>query len=174
MTLPLARFNLILASILLFGAACKTTEEKKRDKEAAFLRFHLETNPDGTRHNFPAIVYRAHPIRIQIERDAALDEGFMDKAEVVSADEFGNYAIKITFDDTGKQRLDYVTSSHKGRHLVAFCRWTESRFLAAPLINKRITDGVLVFTPDATREESERIVTGLNNVIKKLKKPYTF
>jgi hypothetical protein len=58
--------------------------------------------------------------------------------------------------------------------LVVNCRWTENRFLGAPLITKRITDGVFVFTPDATREEAERIVAGLNNVIAKLKKPYTF
>jgi hypothetical protein len=42
------------------------------------------------------------------------------------------------------------------------CRW-----LAAPVISHRIGDGVLVFTPDATREEAEEIALGLNNVAKK-------
>ena len=174
MTVPFPRFNIILAAFVLLSMGCKTTEQKKSAKEAAFLRFHVQTNPDGTQHNFPVTVYRGNPIALTVERDAALDEGFMQKAEVVAADEFGNFAIKITFDETGTQRLDYVTSSNKGRRLVALCRWTESRVLAAPLISKRISDGVFVFTPDATREEAERIVTGLNNVIKKLKKPYTF
>ena len=32
-----------------------------------------------------------------------------------------------------------------------------------PRIATRITDGVLAFTPDATRAEAERIVRGLNN-----------
>ena len=45
---------------------------------------------------------------------------------------------------------------------------TEARWLAAPRISQRIKDGVLVFTPDATREEAERIVRGLNNVAIKL------
>jgi hypothetical protein len=174
MTVPSLRFNIILAAFLLLAAGCKTSEEKKKGKEATSMRLHLETNPDGTSHNFAATVYRANPIKIQVERDAALDEGFMAKAEVVAADQFGNHAIKITFDDTGKQRLTYVTSSHKGRRLVILCKWTETRALGAPLINKTISDGVLVFTPDATREEAERIVFGLNNVITKLKKPYTF
>jgi hypothetical protein len=31
-------------------------------------------------------------------------------------------------------------------------------------MNERILDGTLTFTPDATREETERIVRGLNNV----------
>jgi hypothetical protein len=174
MTVPPARFNIILAAFLLAALGCASTEDKKKNKEATFLRFHLETNPDGTQHNFSTLVYRANPMRIQVERNAALDEGFMEKAEIVAADEFGNFAIKITFDETGKQRLNYVTSSYKGRHMVALARWTETRALAAPLIKKTITDGVFVFTPDATREEAERIVFGLNNVIKTLKKPYTF
>jgi hypothetical protein len=37
-------------------------------------------------------------------------------------------------------------------------------------MNKRITDGVLVFTPDTTREEAENIALGLNNVAKSLGK----
>ena len=42
------------------------------------------------------------------------------------------------------------------------------RWLAAPVISHRISDGVLVFTPDATREEAEEIALGLNNVSKKV------
>ena len=53
-------------------------------------------------------------------------------------------------------------------------RWTETRWLAAPLITKRISDGVFIFTPDASKEETERIVNGLKNVIKQLQKPYVF
>jgi hypothetical protein len=174
MKLLFRRFNIILFVVALgLFAGCKTAEEKKKAKEATFLRFHLETNPDGTRHNAPVPVYRANPILVNIERDASLDEGFMKKAELVTVDDFGNYALKITFDETGTQRLDYLTTMNKGRRLVVNARWTETRFLAAPLITKRIADGVFIFTPDATREECERIVAGLNNVIAKLKKPYT-
>jgi hypothetical protein len=38
------------------------------------------------------------------------------------------------------------------------------------MTNKRISDGVLVFTPDASREEADRIVLGLNNVAKEAQK----
>jgi hypothetical protein len=173
MKLPLSRFNIILALLLLLPGGCKTTEEKKKAKEATFLRFHVETNVDGTAHNTRVPIYRAQPMLLGVERDAVLDEGFMDKVELVAADEFGNHAIKITFDDNGKRRLDNVTSMYKGRRLAVQARWTEDRWLAAPLITKRITDGVFIFTPDASREETERIVAGLKNVIAKLKKPYT-
>lgn len=173
MKLPLSRFNIILALLLFLPVGCKTSEEKKKAKEATFLRFHVETNVDGTAHNTRVPIYRAHPMLVGVERDAVLDEGFMDKVELVAADEFGNHAIKITFDENGKRRLDNVTSLHKGRRLAVQARWTEDRWLAAPLITKRITDGVFIFTPDASREETERIVAGLKNVIAKLKKPYT-
>lgn len=177
MMVPGSRFNINLVLLVLlavFGTACKTSEEKEKSNQATFLRFHLETNPIGPRHSMPGLVYRNNPMEIYMERDAVLDEGFMLKAEMVDADEFGNHAIKIIFDETGTQRLDYLTTSYRGRRLVVNCRWTENRLLGAPLITRRITDGVFVFTPDASREETERIVAGLNNVIAKLKKPYTF
>ena len=174
MTAPPRRFNIILAALLLFAAGCRTAEEKRRNEQATNLRFHVETNPDGTRHNFPVSIYRNNPIKLHAEAEAVLDEEGMEKAEMVTADEFGNFAIKITFTERGKRLLNQVTSTYKGRRLVALCRWTETRALAAPLITKTIQDGVLVFTPDATREETERIVLGLNNVIAQVRKPYVF
>ena len=173
MKVPLTRFNIILAVVLLVALGCKTSEEKKRAKEAAFLRFHIERNVDGTQHNAPVPVYRANPMLVGVERNAALDEDFMDKVELVAADEFGNLAIKVTFNAAGTRRLDYITSSYKGKRLAVHAKWTESRWLAAPLITRRITDGVFIFTPDASREECERIVRGLNNVIAKQKNTYT-
>ena len=38
----------------------------------------------------------------------------------------------------------------------------------APAVSKRISDGLFVFTPDASREEADEIVMGLNNVAKKM------
>ena len=50
----------------------------------------------------------------------------------------------------------------------------EMRWLAAPMITRQIQDGIFVFTPDASREEAERIVRGVNNVVAKLNKKFTF
>ncbi|HVK57272.1 MAG TPA: hypothetical protein VM735_00715 [Candidatus Kapabacteria bacterium] len=173
MKVPFLRFNIILVLLMVSTIGCKSTEEKKKAKEAAFLRFHVESNVDGTQHNLRVPVYRSSPMMVGIERDAALDEGFMDSVELVTVDEFGNHAIKITFNEQGAKRLDYVTSTYKGRRFAIQARWTETRWLAAPVITQRFTNGVFIFTPDASREESERIVSGLKNVIAKLKKPYT-
>lgn len=165
-------FNIILFLLTVLLTGCQSARNKK--KEAAFLRFHLETNQDGTKHNAPVPVYRASPVYINVERNAALDEGFIRKAEVVDVDEHGGFALKLVFDETGTQRLDYLTTANKGRRLAVHARWTEDRWLAAPLITKRIANGVFIFTPDASRDEVNRIVAGLENVIKKLGKPYTF
>ena len=167
--------NIILAFLFIGLVACKSSDgSKKKGKEASFVRFHLETNRDGTQHNAPVPVYRANPIFINVERNAALDEGFMTKAEIVDVDEHGGFAIKIIFNAEGTQRLDYLTTANKGKRLAVHARWTEDRWLAAPLITKRIADGAFIFTPDASREEAKRIIEGLANVIKKLGKPYTF
>ena len=51
-----------------------------------------------------------------------------------------------------------------------FCQFTDSRMIAAPMITKRKTTGIIRFTPDCTREEAEQIVKGLTTAIKEIKK----
>src|SRR4051812_35041872 len=152
------RFNLILAFVSLAAlTACQTPEKKEKDtkQQASVLRFHLETNPDGTPHNSPVQVYRAHPFIVNVEREPVIDEDYVKDAQVVDVDEHGGFAIKITFDESGRRALEAVTIANKGRHLAISAQWTETRWLAAPLITKNITNGIFIFTPDATREESD-------------------
>ncbi|HEV8542922.1 MAG TPA: hypothetical protein VGR78_11065 [Verrucomicrobiae bacterium] len=168
-------FNLIFALILLLAvAACKTGEKFDQEKQPAVLRFHLETNPDGTPHNSRVEVYRAHPFVINVEREPALDEGFIKDAQVVDVDDHGGFGIKVTFDDSGRRRLEDVTVANKGKHLAIMAEWTETRWLAAPLITKNIANGIFIFTPDATREECETIVRGVKHAIKEFQEPYVF
>ena len=180
--ITLARpFNIILALLfcgLICGGAlgCKSGDKKKEEKskQGTFLRFHLETNPDPSGRTLEAKVYRTQPVSFTVGRDAVLDEGYLEKVEIVDADEHGGVmAFKITFDPAGTRRLDAVTLENRGLHFVIRAVWSDNRWLAAPLITKRISNGVFVFTPDATREEAERIVAGLKNVIKKLHERYT-
>ncbi len=46
----------------------------------------------------------------------------------------------------------------------------QMRWIAAPVIKERLGDGVLVFTPDTTRQEAERIVSGLTRVAELVRK----
>lgn len=161
-----------LAVWLAGGVGCATDAERKRKKAAANLRFFLEVNRDGTAQNLPIRVFRDQPVRINIHRDSFLDTGFMTRADLVSLP--GGHAIQVQFNKPGAMRLESVTTASRGQRIAIFGEWTEGRWLAAPVITRRITDGILVFTPDASYEESEMIVLGLNNLIKKLGKPFVF
>ena len=72
----------------------------------------------------------------------------------------------------GKWLLEQKTTTNPGKHIAIFAEWgkklKESRWLAAPVIPRRISNGVLTFTPDATREEMEQLVLGLNNLAAKM------
>jgi hypothetical protein len=67
--------------------------------------------------------------------------------------------------------LEQFTAANPGRHLAIFGQWGDKlsagRWLAAPLISRRITKGTIIFTPDASREEALKLVTGLSNIAKK-------
>jgi uncharacterized lipoprotein NlpE involved in copper resistance len=176
MNIRAGRFNIILAVLLCPLVACETPEKKKEDpkKEAAMIRFFLESNPDETGRTMQVPVYRRRPMLVTVQRDPVLDEGYLEHAEVVDADDMGGLAIKLTFNADGTRRLDAVTIEHRGFHFAIEAVWTEERFIAAPLITKRISNGEFVFTPDASREEAERIVLGLKHVIERLHEKYTF
>ena len=86
--------------------------------------------------------------------------------------------LRLQFDRRGTWLLEQYSTANLGKHFAIFSQFpsppdaklNQGRWLAAPRINQRIPDGVLTFAPDATREEAEQIVLGLNNVAKQLKK----
>lgn len=163
----LQRFNIYLLLALVAVAAssgCKTFGKKK---EASTLRLHLEVNEDASGASSPVPVYRASPVYVNVEKQPFLNEATISKASVV--DVMGGFAIFVQYDRKGSWLLEQYTTANKGKRMAIFSQFGEVRWLAAPVITKRITDGALVFTPDATREEAERIVRGLNNVAKEMK-----
>lgn len=167
-------FNTYLA--VMVGVAllcgCQSTEGKRK-KQTAVLRVHVEGNlrlPDST---LAVPIYRQHPVMIDIEKQSALNENLIKEAKVVEM--AGSFALQIQFDHKGTMLLEQLTGANKGKHLAIFATFgidtktekIQSRWLAAPMIQKHIADGILTFTPDATREEADQIVIGLNNVAKK-------
>jgi hypothetical protein len=181
------RINIYLALglALLFSVSCASTKEagkdKKKDKKAVldkkgkertFLRVHLQENPDGTDRNTTITVYRANPVKINVHKVHFLDEANVEKAEVV--DDVGGFAIKLQFDRRGSRELSNISNAYKGQQ-IAIVAWfgdglDKLRWLAAPYMNRPIENGVLMFTPDATREEAERICLGINNTVKAIEK----
>ncbi len=170
---------LALALTLLLTACASTGKDKKqkvvldkKGKEKSFMRIHIQEDPDGTDRSAEVSVYRANPVKINVHKEPFLDQGNLARASVV--DDIGGFAIKLEFTRQGTWLLENQTSAYKGRQIVIGALFGDTpdklRWLAAPYITEPIGNGILRFTPDATREEAERIVLGLNNVIADVKK----
>ena len=166
------RFNtylLLLTTALIFG--CRTPEERQRHKAITSFRLHLESTPGGTDS---AAVIEIAGAQLYVNNAPFLDETSITNAAVVETRD-GGFAIQVQYDRHGTLVLDTVTTGNRGRHLAIFAQYgpgklEQKRWLGAPYISSSITRGVLIFTPNSTREEAEQVVQGLKNVAKKLKK----
>jgi hypothetical protein len=105
-------------------------------------------------------------MKLTIQRDPFVDEGNVLSALVI--DQPGGFALEVQLDRRGRWVLERTTVTHRGQHLAIMSNFGQERWLAAPLITGKISDGKLTFTPDATREEAERIARGLNNQARKI------
>jgi preprotein translocase subunit SecD len=163
----LQRLNLYLWVVLAVGlCGCKSTPESQTKKLVATLRLHIEAGRDSSKSSEPVPVYREQPVMINVEKEPFLSEGSVNQATVFNA--VGGFALRVQFDHQGSTLLEQYTSLHRGKRIAIFSQFGDKiqdyRWLAAPVISHRISDGVLVFTPDTTREEAEEIAIGLNNV----------
>jgi preprotein translocase subunit SecD len=171
-----ARFNLylLLAAMILPLAGCETSKAKQEEKQLATLRLHLENHAQvpGGNGGETVSVLRFDPVLVTINTEPVLTEANIIKATLLETP--GGFAIEIKFDETGTWILEQYTSANVGRHFAIFSQWSDkpkdSRWIAAPLISHRIANGVLAFTPDASREEAQKIVTGLNHMAAKIAK----
>lgn len=166
MKIGLSLFNIYLLLLAaLAGAGCQTS---KKEKELSTIRFHLETNPDTTGRSTLVMVGRSEAFPVSIEKAPFLTEAHVQQASVVDA--LGGYQIMIQFDRQGTWLLEQYSTASKGKRVAVYSNFPEGRWLAAPRLSNRISDGLFVFTPDATRQESERIVKGLNLMVKEIAK----
>jgi preprotein translocase subunit SecD len=167
MVICAARFNIYLcllaAGVLVTG--CHTAKHEKQ-KQLTLLRIHLEVTATPMDFSTSVPVYREKPVMINVDKEPFLTEADVASAKVV--EDRGGFALQIEFDHSGTMLLEEYTTANTGRRMAVFAQFgktkEESRWLAAPLIARRITNGRLIFTPDATREEVERIALGLNNL----------
>lgn len=176
-------FNLILLlAVLLNGCA---SDSKKKKGFLGTLRIHIESrgNLPGEGGNLPNTgadlpdtvkqvkVLRADPVKVNIVPDSILSEQNMLSVRLVETPGGGD-AIKIKFDEQGGWTLEQYAAADPGAHFVIFGQWDKNpedgRWLAAPLINRRIADGTLTFTPDCSHEEAQKLVSSVNRSIEKI------
>lgn len=168
MMIRVFRFNTYLNLALALGlasvAGCASDKKEKKysKRDEASLRLHLEVNPDGSERSGPITVGRQAPFMVNVEKKAFLTEFNVARVELV--DTLGGWAMAVHYDQEGGWLLEQYTTANKGRRVAVAAEFGQLRWLAAPLITQRIGDGVLLFTPDASREEAERIISGVNRV----------
>lgn len=172
MIIRAVRFNLYFwgAILALLSAGCLSTKDRE-DKFPATLRIHLETNPLPLDQSERVLVLRSSPIEVTVEKAPFLNESQISEAAVVDTPE--GFMLVVQFNRQGTWLLEQYTSANSHRRFAIRSQFRMStnvfdRWLAAPLIRSRITDGILGFTPDADRTEAEAIARGLNNVAKKV------
>jgi preprotein translocase subunit SecD len=160
--------NLLLLVAALVAGGCQTGSD--REKQITTLRVHVEVVSDSPTFSTAVRVSREKPVELTVNRSPFLTEDQVDSAKLV--DVRGGYDLEIKFNRHGSWLLETYTTANVGKHLAIFCEFGEKHFrqdrwLGAPRIEKRLSKGVLVFTPDASRDEVEEIVLGLNNAGKK-------
>jgi hypothetical protein len=169
------RFNIYLAVVLLAGFFCGCASEKASSKHPlTTFRLYQEMKPDPLGGTEEALFLRDRPVKFTVSKEPFLSEAMVKEAKVI--DDLGGFALSIQMDRQGSWLLEQYTAASKGKHILVFSQFVEpgeeklnkGRWLAAPKILNHISDGLLLFTPDASREEADRIALGLNDVAKKL------
>jgi len=153
-------------------AAAKSRKKKeKKPKPIKSIRVYLETRHDIPERSLPAVVGRSSSMKFTVEKLPILNEVHVEAAALI--DQPGGYEVMVKFNSIGTRILESYTAAAGGRHLVIMTEIDkEGRWIAAPLIRRRIGDGRLVFTPDASREDMDRLVKGLNQLVEKNRKQW--
>jgi hypothetical protein len=187
----LRSFNIyLLAAGTVLACGC-ASHRLSVNKQYATLSIFLEGSSPA---NSLPVQVGWNKTTMYVEPEPVLSEGDLSKATLVdNAD--GSYEIQLAFDDQGKLVLEMQTTMKQGRHLIIFAKfppkgWKQpqegapgpaensapgqpriSAWLAAALIPQNgLSNGLLRFKPEASHEEAERIVLGLNNMASALHK----
>ena len=163
------RFNLYLLLAVTLALVSGCAIFGKKDKQTAAIRIHIESDVNSSGTSKAISVLRSEPVMVNIVTEPILTEANVVSARLMTVQ--GGFAVELKFDETGSWTLEQFSASSPGKHLVVFGQWGDKlangRWLAAPSINRRMADGLMTFTPDASREEMDQLVKGLNDFAKK-------
>ena len=166
------RFNsYLLLLVVVCLTACETTQpggSAKAAKGVATLRIHLETHAD------PLGLSRQITVGIEDAQTFFVTAPMISEETLVAARLWeGNgdqFAIHLQFDREGQRALEMLSMSYRGKRLALMSQFPEARWIGTVRMDRRIADGTLLFRPEATREEAEKLVHLLNGTVAKLKK----
>jgi len=163
----------LLWSCSLVLCGCQSAESKRKHSLST-LQVRLEADHSGPDRSELVNIFRTHPVAMRVGKAPFLTEMFVSRAEVI--DDMGGFAMRLQFNRQGTWLLEQYSAANRGKHFAIFSQFISypeeklntGRWLAAPKITQRITDGSLTFTPDASREEADQIVLGLNNIARQV------
>ena len=127
--------------------APEVPKKKKKKKVISTVRVHLEATRDGTDRITTIQVLRSNPIQLHIDREPIVTEAYLADARVVAA--LGGSEIELTFNSQGRTLLENYTAANRGRRIAIYSDFDkEHRWLAAPVVTRLISNGVLRFAPE--------------------------
>jgi hypothetical protein len=157
---------LLTALVTLWG--CQSVLKSRRPE--ATLRLYLEVPSDRGGKSVPVPLMRANPYQINVTEAPFLDERYLTNVVQIAA--IGGPAIELWFGTTGTKLLEQFSMGNRGRQFGILCGWgvgttnVQSRWLAAPVFTRTITDGRIRFSPDASVEEVQYIMECLTNTLR--------
>ncbi len=193
----LGPFNLVLAVLLCFASVLSGTaaesrtpspsthtntpaadakskakpKKEKKKKPLKYFRVHVESRRDLPERTVLAKLHSDETVQVPVEKLPALNESHLKRAALI--EEPGGYLVQFQFDSVGTKLLEAHSAAANGRHFaVAVDIDGETRWIAILLIRRRLSEGVLSFSPAASREDMDRLVRDLNKEIDRKRKQW--
>ncbi len=119
-------------------------------------------------------VYQASPKMVHVAPKPVLvgGPGILQGTRVIDTQD-GLHAIQLNFTSRGKALVEYLTTNYRDRRLYVVVAHSDqsktngvnSRCIGVSYIRGTLRASSMVFTPDASREESENIVELVNKTL---------
>ncbi len=168
---------LSLLSTLILAIGCNYANysvETKRNK--AQFAFFIEGFPRQGEETKLLKFHQAKPKFIHIDPNPVLkgDSGMLTSSKVIDTED-GLHAIQLDFTTLGQSVMEHITTNYRARRLYVVVAQSDvqsktnkiiMRCIGAKYIQQTVSAPYMVFTPDASREESENIVNLANKTLK--------
>ena len=171
------RSHLIIATFVLLtsllGCVRKYSVDTNRDK--AQLALFIQGFPKQGEDTKLLKVYQAKPKLVYIDPKPVMrgDSGMITSSKVINTQD-GLHAIQLDFTTLGQSVMEHITTNFRSRQLYIVLAKNDDHSktnkvkmtcIGSHYINRTFSTP-LVFTPDASRDESEKITKLLNNTLK--------
>ena len=160
-----------LAVIVIF-TGCNYPIDTKRSK--AQFAFFIEEFPQQGKKTKLLKIYQARPKLVHVDPKPVLvgDPGILKESLLIDTQD-GLHAIQLNFTTRGQALMEYLTTNYRDRRLYVVVAQSDqsktngvnSRCIGASYIQGTIRASSIAFTPDASRDESERIVRLINKTL---------